>query len=105
MEKKSSDTPETAGAAKPAKEKTKVLAYVNWETLDKGADGKAVLRSNRGFSLLDNKYLNLEEKALIQLAEDNGGVALIDVELRIVIAQERPDSIETAGITVKNKAA
>lgn len=99
------DLKNPATPAKPvaAKEKAKVLAFVNWQI--NGEDGKAILRSNRGFSLLDNEYLTLEDKALIQLAMDNGGTAIVDAELRIVIHQERPESLDISGIKVRSKAA
>lgn len=94
-----------APAGKPAlaKEKAKVLAFVNWEIVDD--EGNAVLRSNRGFSLLDNEYLTLEDKALIQLATENDGSALVNARLRIVLHHEKPAQLDISKISVIKKAA
>ncbi|RLB94660.1 MAG: hypothetical protein DRH26_00465 [Deltaproteobacteria bacterium] len=78
------------------KEKQKAVAFVNWSIKDE--DGENILRSTRGFSLYDNEYLTLEEKALIQLAKDNDGSASVVAELRIVIAQEKPESLDISKI-------
>lgn len=84
-----------------AKEKQKAVAFVNWRINDE--DGEAILRSTKGFSLFDNEYLTLEEKALIQLAKDNGGSATVVAEMRIVIAQEKPESLDTSRIKLVSK--
>jgi len=78
------------------KEKQKAVAFVNWRVADD--QDETLLRSTKGFSLFDNEFLTLEEKALIQLAKDNGGSAIINAELRIVIASERPESLDTSRI-------
>jgi hypothetical protein len=93
----------TSGKPALAKEKTKVLAFVNWEIVDD--EGNAVLRSNRGFSLLDNEYLTLEDKALIQLATENDGSAMVNARLRIVLHHEKPAQLDISKITVIKKAA
>ena len=88
-----------------AKEKQKALAYVNWSIPSAVKGEKDLLRSSRGFPLFDNKYLTLEEKALIQLATDNDGTAIIAVEMRIIIAQEKPESLDISKIKLVTKAA
>lgn len=80
-----------------AKEKQKAVAFVNWETLQQTDDGRPVLRSHKGFALFDNEHLTREERALIDLAKKNDGVAEINVKMKIVIAQERGD-IDTSDI-------
>lgn len=80
----------------PVKEKAKPIAFVNWAIKDD--EGNALLRSTRGFSIFNNEYLTLEDKALIQLAEDNDGSAVVMAELRIVIAQEKPDKLDISKI-------
>jgi hypothetical protein len=91
------------GASKPVtKEKAKALAFVNWTI--RGEDGKVLLRSTRGFSLLDNEYLTLEEKALIELATQNGGSAIVAAELRVILAQEKPTHLDISGIKLIQKA-
>lgn len=92
------------GAGKPpvaAKEKQKALAFVNWRIAD--PQGETLLRSTRGFSLFDNEFLTLEDKALIKLAEQNGGTAVVVAELRIVIAQEKPESLDISKIQLVKK--
>lgn len=93
----------SAPALKPAlvKEKAKVLAFVNWSI--NGDDGKPILRSNRGFSLIDNEYLSLQEKALIELATQNGGTAIVNAELRIVIHAEQPEKLDISAIKLVQK--
>ncbi|MCK5914769.1 MAG: hypothetical protein KAG92_01415 [Deltaproteobacteria bacterium] len=81
---------------KAASEKQKPVAYVNWAIRDENGD--PILKSNRGFSLFDNEYLTLEEKALIELATDNDGVAVVMAELRIIIAAEKPDHLDISRI-------
>lgn len=99
----SSSASAVSGKPALAKEKAKVLAFVNWAI--NGEDGKPILRSNRGFSLLDNEYLTLEDKALIQLATDNGGTAVVNAELRIVIHAEKPAQLDISKIQLVKKAA
>jgi len=97
----------TAAASKPAtkkpatkkpvaKEKQKPVAFINWQINDE--DGETILRSSRGFSLFDNEYLTLEDKALIELAQNNDGEAIIMAELRVVIAKEKPTKLDTSKI-------
>ena len=84
-----------------AKEKQKPIAFINWRIADPNDDSKHLLRSTRGFSMFDNEFLTLEDKALIQLAKDNDGVAVVNAELRIVIAQDKPESLDISKIVVK----
>lgn len=88
----------TAVKAPVASAKAKAVAFVNWRIPN--ADGETLLRSTKGFSLFDNEYLTLEEKALIQLAKDNGGSATVMCEMRIVIHQDKPESLDTSKITL-----
>lgn len=83
-------------SSKPAAEKQKPVAFVNWRIADE--DDNTQLRSTRGFSMFDNEYLTLEDKALIELARKNGGTAVVKAELRIVISQEKPEKLDTSGI-------
>ena len=78
------------------KEKQKAIAFFNWRVADD--QDETLLRSTKGFPMFDNEFLTLEEKALIQLAKDNGGSAIINAELRIVIAQDKPESLDTSKI-------
>lgn len=79
-----------------AVKKDKAVAFVNWKIAD--ADGETLLRSSKGFSLFDNEYLTLEEKALIALAKNNGGRATVVAELTIVISHEKPESLDISKI-------
>lgn len=88
----------SAPKAPLAKEKAKAVAFVNWRIADE--DGETLLRSTKGFSLFDNEYLTLEEKALIQLARDNGGSATVKAELRIVIHQDKPETLDISKISL-----
>lgn len=82
-----------------AKEKQKPIAYVNWEIRD--ADGNVAIRSSKGFAIFDNEHLTIEERALVDLAISNDGSAKVDAELRIIVAQEKPE-IKTDGIKLKD---
>ena len=84
-----------------AAEKQKPIAYVNWRLPD--ADGETVIRSTRGFSLFDNEYLTLEDKALVQLAKDNGGTVIVQAEFRITVAQEKPETLDTSKVQLVQK--
>lgn len=98
--------PPKVNANKPvlAKDKAKPIAFINWAI--KNAAGEVVLKSSKGFSLFDNEYLTLEERTLVDLAKDNDGVATIaGVELRVVLAVEKPTTLSTAGIQLVKKAA
>jgi hypothetical protein len=105
MAKPDLKSPSTDKGAKPvvAAAKQKAAAFVNWSVL--GADGKSVLRSNRGFSLFLNEHVTLEEKALIELAEANGGEAIVHAELRIMIAKEKPEKLDISAIPVIKRNA
>jgi hypothetical protein len=83
------------------KEKAKAIAFVNWRIAD--ADDNTLLRSTKGFSLFDNEYLTLEEKALVKLAKDNGGSATVMAELKIVIHQDKPESLDISKIQLVPK--
>lgn len=85
------------------KPKQKPLAFVNWETVQKDEQGFPVLRSSRGFAIFDNEHTSREEKALVQLAKDNDGSAIVTMDLRIIIPQEKPENIDTAGIQLVKK--
>lgn len=76
--------------------KQKAAAFVNWSILDD--NGEVLLKSNRGFSLTDNEYLTLEERALIELATNNGGQAVVNAQLRIIIAKAKPDKLDISKI-------
>lgn len=90
--------------SKPATaEKAKPIGYVNWSVL--GADGKSVLRSNRGFSIFDNEHCTLEEKALIELAKNHGGSATVNATITVIVAKDKPTSIDVTAIPVISKAA
>lgn len=78
--------------------KAKAVAFVNWRIAND--EGETILRSTKGFSLFDNEYLTLEEKALINLAKSNGGSATVKAELRIVIHQDKPESLDISKITL-----
>lgn len=86
-----------------ATEKAKPIGYVNWAVL--GADGKPVLRSNRGFSVFDNEHCTLEEKALIELAKQHGGTATVNATITIIVAKDKPTTIDVSAIPVIPKAA
>jgi len=87
-------------AVKPAitSAKAKAVAFVNWRIAND--EGETLLRSTKGFSLFDNEYLTLEEKALINLAKQNGGVATVKAELRIVIHQDKPETLDISKISL-----
>lgn len=96
-------TPElTTNKPVVTKEKDKVLAFVNWAIVDPDT-GEILLRSNKGFSIMDNKYKTIEDDALINLAKENGGTAVVNAQLRIVIHQERPESLDISKIKVIKK--
>jgi len=101
--------PETAtplDSAKPAKvkEKAKPVAYVNYAAI--GPDGKILLndrnrpllRSDGGFRIFDNEHTKRSEKALVALAEREGGTAQINMRLTIVKQEERSDEIDITNI-------
>jgi len=79
-----------------AKEKQKAMAYVNWRIADENGD--TLLRSSKGFAIFDNEYLTLEEKALVELAQSNNGTATVVAELRIILAQEKPEHLDISRI-------
>ena len=84
------------------KEKAKVLSFVNFR-IPKGKEGTVAfkdshLRSKKGFTLIDNKYLTKEHRALHDLAVANGGTAIVMVELRIQVAEERAENCDISGI-------
>jgi hypothetical protein len=85
-------------AATLAKDKAKAVAFVNWRIADEA--GETLLRSTKGFSLFDNEYLTLEEKALINLAKNNGGSATVKAELRIVIHADKPETLDISKISL-----
>jgi len=87
-----------AKSVKPVKsvKKNKVLAYVNWSILDES--GESLLKSSRGFPIFDNEYLSLEDKALIQLATGNDGIATVNAQLKVIVAQEKPESLDISRI-------
>ncbi len=87
-----------------AKEKQKPVAFVNWRIPhpDFPEDStKNLLKSTRGFSVFENEHLTRQERALVKLAQDNDGVAIIDVELRIVVAQDTSGELDTSKIPLK----
>lgn len=79
-----------------AKEKEKAIGFVNWRIADE--IGETLIRSSKGFALYDNKFSTLEEKALFDLAVANGGTAIVAAELRIIVAQEKPDHLDISKI-------
>lgn len=83
-------------AASSKTKKQKAVAFVNWSILD--PKGDVLLKSNRGFSLYDNEYLTLEERALIELATNNDGQAVVNAQLRIIIAKEKPAKLDISKI-------
>jgi hypothetical protein len=85
-----------------AKAKQKAAGFVNWSVLDPKT-GEVVLRSNRGFTIYLNEHCTREEKALLDIAIANGGSATLCAELRIIVAQERPDVIDISGIKLAPK--
>lgn len=87
-----------APKAPVSKEKAKAVAFVNWRIAND--EGETLLRSTKGFSLFDNEYLTLEEKALIELARKNGGSATVKAELRIVIHQDKPETLDISKISL-----
>lgn len=89
-----------AASLKPAlaKDKAKAVAFVNWRIAND--EGETLLRSTKGFSLFDNEYLTLEEKALINLAKQNGGSATVKAELRIVIHADKPETLDISKISL-----
>lgn len=105
----------TAAATKPAvaanksaaskapnnKTKDKAVAFVNWRIAD--ANGETLLRSSKGFPIFDNEFTTLEEKALVALAKQNGDTATVVAEMRIMIAHEKPDSLDISKIPVLPK--
>lgn len=93
----------STSAVKPAlaSAKAKAIAFVNWAIPSSDEPTKYALRSSKGFSLFQNEYLTLEEKALIQLARDNGGSVEVNAVLRIVIHQDKPESLDTSKIAIR----
>jgi hypothetical protein len=85
-------------APKQNTEKQKAKAFVNYRIPDPNNPEENLLRSSKGFPVYDNQYTTLEEKALIELAEANGGTAVIMAELRIVIAQEKPERLDISAM-------
>jgi hypothetical protein len=83
-----------------AKEKAKAVAFVNWAIPSSTDPTKYALRSTKGFSLFNNEYLTLEEKALIELAHKNGGSVEVNAVLRIVIHVEKPESLDISNISI-----
>ena len=83
------------------KEKTKAIAFVNWRIA--GKDGETLLRSSKGFPIFDNEFTSLEEKALVELAKQHGDTATVMAEMRIIIAQEKPESLDISKIQVMPK--
>lgn len=88
-----------SGEVETEKTGRKAVAFVNYEIPTKG-DAKNI-RSPKGFPIWqDEKYPNKCEDLLVQLAEDNGGVAVVNLRCRIVL--NRPaqaldaDSVELA---------
>ena len=79
-----------------AKEKQKAIAYVNWRIADD--NDETLLRSSKGFPIFDNEYLTLEDKALVELAKNNGGTAIVVAELRVILAQDKPESLDISKI-------
>jgi len=88
----------TANKPVPAatKEKQKASAFVNWRIADEA--GETVLRSSKGFPIFENEFLTLEEKALLQLARENNGTAVVVAELRIILAHDKPESLDISRI-------
>jgi len=60
--------------------------------------GETVLRSSKGFPIFENEFLTLEEKALLQLARENNGTAVVVAELRIILAHDKPESLDISRI-------
>lgn len=103
MNKKStSTTPATKpSAVKSVVEKSvkqKAAAYVNWRIAN--PEGETVLRSAKGFALYLNEYITRPEKALIELAKQNGGSATVMAELRIVLHTDEDKPMDISGITL-----
>jgi hypothetical protein len=88
----------------PAKAKQKAAGFVNWSVFDPDT-GEEVLRSRTGFRIFLNEHCTIQEKALLDIAKANDGNATLVAELRVIVAQDRPDVIDIAGIKVKQKAA
>jgi hypothetical protein len=103
MEKKDKSTSDNDGKPVVAKEKQKAVAFVNYELKD--ADGNRILRSNKGFPIYDNEYTTVEEKALVDLAKSHDGSVIVAAELRIVVAQEKPESIDLSKANILGKDA
>ena len=84
----------TATPVKPVeKVRAPVLAFVNWR-IPKGKQGSASfdehhIRSKKGFVLKDDKYLTREERGLYDLAVAHGGTAIVMVEMRIQVAEDK----------------
>lgn len=89
-------TRNTVKTSVAAKEKQKAIAYVNWRIADD--NDETLLRSSKGFPIFDNEYLTLEDKALVELAKNNGGTATVVAELRIIIAQDKPEMLDISKI-------
>ena len=90
-----------ASKAPNNKTKDKAVAFVNWRIAD--ANGETLLRSSKGFPIFDNEFTTLEEKALVALAKQNGDTATVVAEMRIMIAHEKPDSLDISKIQVLPK--
>ena len=91
-------------ATKPIeKVKAPVLAFCNWR-IPKGKQGSASfednhVKSTKGFVLKDDKYLTKPERALYDIAVANGGSAVVMIEMRIQVAEERTDEpIDVSGV-------
>jgi hypothetical protein len=83
------------------KEKQKPLAFVNWRIAD--SEDETLLRSSKGFTIFDNEYTTLEDHALVELAEANGGTAIVQAELRIILHQDKPEKLDISKIPVIKK--
>jgi hypothetical protein len=92
-----------APKAPVAKDKQKATAFVNWAIPSSEDPTKYALRSSKGFSIFENEYMTLEEKALVQLAKENGGSVEINAVLRIVIHAEKPENLDISKISVIKK--
>lgn len=90
-------------AGKPVVERAKPIGYVNWNIVD--AAGQSLLKSNRGFSVFDNEHATIEEKALVELAKQHGGTATVQATLTIIVAKDKPTSIDVSAIPVLAKAS
>ena len=86
--------PPVKTVSKPVeKVKAPVLAFCNWR-IPKGKHGSAAfdenhVKSTKGFVLKDDKYLTKAERALYDIAVNAGGSALVMIEMRIQVAEEK----------------